>query len=186
MSLTLNLISTSYKFIRRKNSLFLFIIVFSVLTLSAQQKTNTTVKKTFLEELWGDRLEDGLTFMPITSHTTSSDISDIWYTSYSYKSLELAIFKNSYEDWSLAFLYKRTLRFSKELHISYAGGVVYGYNGRLSRAGNIPFSDSFLFTGNVNPIIGIDLDYRIVPRVSVHVSISPLIIAYGFKYYFKK
>ena len=185
MSLTLNLISTSYKFIRRKNISFFFVIVFSISSFSAQQKKDTVVKKTFLEELWGEKLEDGLIFMPIASHTTSSDVSDIWYTSYSYKSLELAIFKNSFENWTLGLLYKRTLLFSKQLHISYAGGIVYGYKGRLSRAGNIPFSDSFLFTGPVNPIIGIDLDYRIVPRVSIHISISPLIVAYGLKYYFK-
>ncbi|MGB1284075.1 MAG: hypothetical protein ACPG44_06375 [Polaribacter sp.] len=185
MSLTLNLISTPHKCIRRKNILFLFVIVFSVSTLSAQQKKNTTAIKTFLQELWAENLKDGLVFMPIASHTTSSDISNIWYTSYSYKNLELAVFKNSYEDWTLGLLYKRTWYLSEKVYISYGGGIMYGYKGKLGLTGNVPFRNSFLFTGPINPAIGIDLDYKIDPKVSIHVTISPLVVTYGLKYYFK-
>ena len=185
MNLNLNFTSPLDKFIRRKNILFILVIVLSISTLSAQQEKDTIIKKTFLQKLWGERLEDGLVFMPIGFHTSDFDFFDVWYTSYSYKSVELAVFKNSFKDWTLGLIYKRTLYLSEKFHINYAGGIVYGYKGTLGDIRTFPFHDSFLFTGNINPILGIDVDYRITKNMSLHSSISPLIVVYGIKYYFK-
>lgn len=185
MNLIFNLISTLHKRIRKKSSLCILVIVLSISNFSAQQKTDTIVKKTFSKKLWGERLEDGFVFMPIGFHTSDFDFFDVWYTSYSYKGIEFAVFKNSFKDWTLGVIYKRSVYLSEKFHINYAGGIVYGYKGTLGDIRHFPFHNSFLFTGNINPILGIDVDYRITKNISLHSSISPLIIVYGIKYYFK-
>ena len=170
-------------FIKLKGILFITAFCFSFVNISAQQKNDTLFKKSIFKKLWGEKLESGIVFMPIGSHTTAPDVFDVWYTSYNYNNLEIAIFKNSFSDWTLGALYKRAWYLSKKFHIAYGGGIVYGYKGKLKTVKNVPFKNSFLFTGPINPIIGIDVDYKISKKISIHSSISPLIIIYGLKYY---
>jgi len=62
------------------------------------------------------------------------------------------------------------------------GGIMYGYDGRLQNTEGIPFRDTFLIKGDINPVVGVELDYRFYKKWSVHTSIAPRIIIYGFRY----
>lgn len=162
----------------------LIVTVFLATThLIAQQQNDTIVKKSFFKKIWGTPLKSGITFMPMGTHTIEPDVFDVWYTSYNYKNLELSVFKNSFSDWTLGLLYKRGYYFSEKFHVAYGGGIVYGYKGKLQTVDYLPLKNSFLFTGAISPIVGLDLDYKISKKISIRSSVSPLIIIYGFRYY---
>ena len=172
------------KRILRHINRLLIITIFIVTThLIAQQKKDTIVRKSFFKKIWGAPLKSGITFMPVGTHTIEPNVFDVWYGSYNYRNLELSVFKNSFSDWTLGLFYKRGYYFSEKFHIAYGGGIVYGYKGKLQTVDYIPFRDSFLFTGAISPIVGLDIDYKISKKVSIRSSISPLIIIYGFRYY---
>ena len=159
--------------------LFFFIII----SASSQQRRDAISKKTFLEKLWGEKLEDGIIFMPLGSHTTAPDVFDVLYTGFSYKNVELAVFKNSYRDWTMILLYKRVWYLSESLYFTGGAGLIYGYKGKLQEIEGIPFKESVLFSGDINPVVGLDVDYRISKKISIHASITPLVVIYGIKYY---
>lgn len=161
--------------------LLLFCGFFS--TLSSQQKHDSISKKTILEKIWGEPLENGIILMPLGTHTRDGDIFDVLYTGISYNSVELAVFKNSFRDWTMILTYKRTWHLTNSFYLTGGGGLLYGYKGKLQNVKGIPLNKSFLFTGAINPVVGLDVDYRISKKISIHGSITPLVIIYGIKYY---
>ena len=120
--------------------------------------------------------------MPVATHTKDPDIFGAWYTAYNYKSIEVAAFSNSYRDLTFAIIYKRIVPISEKFSILYGLGAMYGYHGRLKDVGNIPFRNSFLMTGEINPIAGIELDYKISKRFSLHTNVTHAVLVYGVRY----
>ena len=130
----------------------------------------------------GKELESSITFLPFGSHTKSLDFLEVWYTAYNYKSFEIAAFNNSYNDLTVALFYKREIEVIEKLSFIYSFGVMYGYGGKLKDLAGIPFRNTFVFNGDVNPIAGIIFDYRIVKKVSIQLNVSPVVIVYGARF----
>tara|TARA_B110000046_G_scaffold185695_2_gene228657 strand:- start:5962 stop:6450 length:489 start_codon:yes stop_codon:yes gene_type:complete len=159
-----------------KNFIISILILVS-LSLKAQDKN-----KTIWEFIKGEELKSSVTFLPFGSHTSDLDVIDIWYTSYNYKSYEIAAFKNSFGEFTLAALYKRKQQVTEKFSVIYGLGVMYGYHGELRDVESIPFRNTFLFTGEINPVGGVNLDYRVAKKLSLQISLTPVVILYGFRY----
>lgn len=156
------------------------------------KKENTRLGKIW-KTIWGDQLQSSVTAMPIGLHTdfekhgtskrsTINGLHEALYFAGNYKSLELAVFQNSFGDPVVALFYKRAWNFTKRLSMNVGAGVMYGYEGRLQNTEGIPFRDTWLIKGDINPVTGFELDYRFYKKWSIHTSIAPRIIIYGFRY----
>lgn len=150
-------------------------------------------KKSIFKTIWGDQLQSSVTAMPIGLHTdfekhssktrsTINGLHEALYFAGNYKSVELAFFQSSYGQLVVAAFYKRAWNFTKRFSVNVGGGVMYGYDGKLRNTDGIPFRDTWLIKGDINPVAGFELDYRFYKRWSVHTSIAPRIIIYGFRY----
>lgn len=163
---------------------FIVCLIFCAHSIAVQaQEQETSIKKTFWQSILGDPMESAVTFMPTGSHTRTVDVFGVWYTAYNYKSIEIAAFSNSYQELTFALFYKRSWKFSKRFSVLFGGGIVYGYHGKLSEVEGVPLKNTFLFTGEINPVLGIELNYRISERLSIASNIAPLIVIYGLKYH---
>ena len=167
--------------------IWIVLLVFSHHLFSQQQQDLN--KKNVFETLWGESPESSVSFLPVGTHTEIrdgfvrfKDFFDIYYTSYNYKSFELAVFKNSFRDWSIGLMYTREIPVFKKWSIKYGGGIMYGYQGQLVTVDGIPFKKIF-FSGPFNPILGGGINYKISEKWSVSILIAPLINAYGIKYH---
>jgi len=159
----------------KKNILIL--LIFSYLASQSQDK-----KKTIWQFIKGEEVKSSVTFLPFGSHTSNLDVINVWYTSYNYKSYEVAAFKNSFGEFTLAAFYKRKQQVTKNFSVIYGLGVMYGYHGKLRDVESIPFRKTFLFTGEINPVGGVNLDYRVAKKISLQISLTPVVILYGFRY----
>jgi hypothetical protein len=45
-----------------------------------------------------------------------------------------------------------------------------------------PLRDSFLFNGKINPVIALEVDYKISKKLCIHSSLTPPVIIYGLRY----
>lgn len=164
---------------------------------NAQTAIDTTStqpqKKTFLQKLWGDRTRSSVTAMPIGLHTdfekhsskkrsTINGLHEALYFAGNYRNVELAVFQNSFGDATFALTYKRTWNFTKRFSANFGAGLIYGYDGRLQYTDGIPLRNTFLIKGDVNPLMGLEFDYRFYKKWSVHTSVAPRIIIYGFRF----
>ncbi|PQJ79533.1 hypothetical protein [Polaribacter porphyrae] len=157
----------------------ILIIFINVFVIHAQEN-----EQSFWNILKGKELETSISFLPAGTHYTSLEFNEVWYTSFNYKSYEIAAFKNSFNELTLAALYKRQIGISEKLSLIYGIGIMYGYHGKLVDVPTIPFRKSFLFTGEINPLIGLTLDYRFAKNFSFQVAISPAVAIYGIRYIF--
>ncbi len=177
----------------------ILIFAFCYLNAVAQQEhpNNTTTtkkeKKSFLKKLWGDPLQSSITAMPIGLHTdfdkhgtskrsTINGLHEALYFAANYKSIELAVFQNSFAEPVVALFYKRAWNFTKRFSVNFGLGIMYGYGGKLRNTEGIPLRDTFLIKGDINPVTGFELDYRVYKKWSIHSSIAPRIIIYGVRY----
>ena len=183
-----------------KSNFFAFslLILFSInthLVFSQNDNEERIPKKTFLQKIWGDPMESSITAMPIGLHTdfekhsskkrsTINGLHEALYFGINYKTIELIGFQNSFGDLTIGLLYKRTWNFTKRFSINFGVGLMYGYDGRLQNTEGIPFRDTFLIKGDINPLTGFELDYKVYKKWSLHTSIAPRIIIYGFRYRF--
>lgn len=191
------------KFIFFKRSLFLIVLLFALHTHAQSDTINNTngistkPKKSFLKRLWGDPTKSSVTAMPIGLHTdfekhsskrrsTINGLHEALYFAVNYKNVELSVFQNSFGDATIGLGYKRTWNFTKRFSANFGAGLIYGYDGRLRNTEGIPLRDTFLIKGDVNPVIGLEFDYRFYKRWSVHTSIAPNIIVYGFRFLLNK
>tara|TARA_B100000809_G_scaffold257223_1_gene298425 strand:+ start:5797 stop:6381 length:585 start_codon:yes stop_codon:yes gene_type:complete len=160
----------------------------SMFTLDPDLEKEARKERSFGRKLWGDKVENNVTFMPFGYHTDRVKNADapivqyFWYTSISYNSFELAGFKNSFGDASLALFYKRKIILTQRFSVHIGGGLIYGYHGRLQNTPGVPFANTILITGPLTPVLGVSFDYRITNKVSLHLSGAPLIILYGFRF----
>ena len=162
--------------------IILFVFINSININAQQEEKQDAQKKSFLEILKGEELESSISFLPIGIHTDDWAPFGVWWTSYNYKSIEFAAFNNSFEKLTLAVLYKREIQLMHKLSLIYGLGIMYGYGGRLQNTESIPFRNSFLFTGDINPIAGLLLDYRIAKKLSVQLNMSPAVFATGVRF----
>ena len=158
------------------------IIVVSVFFLCISNIWSQQKNKSICETIKGKELESSITFLPVGSHTKQFDFLEVWYTSYNYKSIELAVFKNSYDDLTIALIYKRQIQLIEKLNFIYGIGIMHGYGGKLKNVSGIPFKNSFLFNGNINATGGVSLDYRIAKKFSVQLNVSPVVLVYGVRF----
>lgn len=186
-----------------KRSLFLIVLSFAIHAHAQSDTINNTngiatkPKKSFLKRLWGDPTKSSFTAMPIGLHTdfekhsskkrsTINGLHEALYFAINYENVELSVFQNSFGDATIGLGYKRTWNFTKRFSANFGAGLIYGYDGRLQFTEGIPFRDTFLIKGDVNPVIGLEFDYRFYKRWSVHTSIAPNIIVYGFRFLLNK
>lgn len=141
-------------------------------------------EKSFLKKLAGEELPSSFTCMPFGTHTDDFDFNEVWYIGIGIKSFEISYFVNSHGNPSFGLMYKRAWNFTNRFSMGYGGGIIYGYHGKLQYVDGVPFRNTFLFKNEINPVIGIELDYKVLKNISIHSSIAPLVIIYGFKYYF--
>jgi hypothetical protein len=167
-----------YSYIK-KGILLFAILITSCFTAFSQDEVK---KKSVFKTLLGNQIESSVIFLPCATHTIRPDFFGAWYTGYSYKGLEAAVFLNTYRDWTAALLYKRAWNLTKRFSVDYSFGLLYGYKGRLHNIHKIEITNNFLFSGPVNPVAGLELDYRISKRLFFRVDIVPLVVLYGFRY----
>ena len=160
---------------------------------STEVKENKTLAGKVWNFLWGDPTESAFTAMPIGLHTdfekhssktrsTINGLHEAMYFSANVKNIELAGFQNSFGDLVVAVFYKRTWNFTKRFSVNVGAGLMHGYDGRLQNTSGIPFRRTFLIKGDINPVTGFELDYKVYKKWSIHTSIAPRIIVYGFRY----
>ncbi len=162
---------------------FIYLMVFCLTVHTYGQTSEVKEPKTFWQKIAGEPLKTSITFLPVGSHTKNVDVFGVWYTSYNYKSIEFGAFSNSYGELTFGLFYKREINFTDKFSLIYGGGLLYGYHGKLQDVKGVPFKKSFLFNGEINPILGLELDYKISKKISFHTNIAPLILIYGVKYY---
>jgi hypothetical protein len=163
-----------------KRGIILFTI--SILSFSQVFSQDSLKQKSFFKKLWGSPIESSIIFLPYATHTYSGDFFGNWYTGGSYKGFEAAFFLNSHRNWCVTLLYKRAWKITKRFSVDYAFGALYGYKGRLHNIRKIGITNNFLFAGPVNPIAGLELDYKISKKFAFRIDIIPLVIMYGFRY----
>lgn len=163
------------------------IICFLFFQLSfAQEIKQKEESHTFLSTLWGVSPENGVKFLPFATHFQKSEnpfIHGTFYTAANYKSIELALFNNSYNDFAMSLFFLRKIILSKRFSIDYGGGFLYGYKGRLQNIKSIPLHDTFLYSGNLNPTYGIGLEYKLSKKIAISAMTNPAVIIYGLKYF---
>lgn len=160
-----------------KKILFLSIFMNFFITVSQ----NTTQHKSIWKTLLGNELKSSVTFLPVGTHTRNVDLIGVYYTSFNYKSYEISAFRNSFKDLTFIVSYKRAIHLTNRFSLIYGVGIMHGYKGRLQNTKGVPFRKSFLFTGNLNPTAGIELDYKISKKTSIHINLASLVFVYGFR-----
>ena len=153
---------------------------------SAQMLEQPVEKRGFWTTIWGESPENGFKFLPFATHFQKSEnpfIHGAFYTAINYKSFEVSVFNNSYNDFSMSFFYLRKIKITKKFSIDYGGGFLYGYKGRLQKVDAIPLNNTFLYSGNLNPTYGIALEYRLSKKIAISAMTNPAVIIYGLKYY---
>ena len=119
-----------------------FLLLFNASAIYSQsqeidnvKEDTTSVKKpkTILGKLWklawGDELKSSVTAMPIGLHTdfekhatskrsTINGLHEALYFAGNYKSVELAVFQNSFGDPVVALFYKRAWNFTKRFSLN--------------------------------------------------------------------
>tara|TARA_B110000091_G_scaffold69035_1_gene75900 strand:+ start:264 stop:752 length:489 start_codon:yes stop_codon:yes gene_type:complete len=157
--------------------------IFSMLILGSLSLTAQDKKKSFWQTLKGEELETSMSFLPFGTHYTSLEFNEVWYTTFNYKSIEFIGFKNSFNELAIGLSYKREIGITQKLSLIYGIGIMYGYHGQLVDVETIPFRKTFLFKGEINPLAGLTLDYRIAKRISFQLALSPAVGIYGFRYF---
>ena len=163
-----------------KTSVFRFFLFFFI-TCNLYSQTQKNEKSIF-QSIIGEKLETSIIFMPLGFHTKHPDIFGVWYIGYNYKGFEISLFQNSFLDITFGFSHKRVWRFTDKFSANYGVGILYGYGGRLQDVEGIPLRNSFLFKGKINPVVAFEVDYKISKKISIHSSLTPLVIIYGLRY----
>jgi hypothetical protein len=153
------------------------------MTSYAQEFTNN---KTFFQRISGEELQSSVVFMPFGTHPRNPDFYGVWYTAVNFKSVEMTYFRNSFGDPTVGVMYKRSWNLTKKFAVNYGLGFIYGYHGRLKDVKGIPFRDTFLIKNEINPVVGFAFDYKLYDMISLHATVAPNIVVYGFRYIFNK
>ncbi len=168
--------------IRNRNPIKVILLLANILWANILFSQN---KKYIFEKIVGEESETAIAFLPFGTHIVTPDISEVWFIGYNYKSYGISVFKNTYQNWTFVLGYKRVWNFTQRFSITYDIGIMYGYQGKLQYVKGLPFRDTLLFKGPLNPVISFELDYKILKHISIHSIITPtLVIIYGLQYRF--
>jgi len=80
--------------------------------------------------------------------------------------------------------FRATLLITMVLGSTDSIGAVYGYKGKLSKYGNKPLKNTFLFKHNVSPVLVLDVFYRVSDHLQLQVMSTYLAVLGGIKYDF--
>ena len=165
----------------------LLIVCLLFFQLSYAQVLKQQVEKPcFWTTIWGDSPENGFKFLPLATHFQQSEnpfFHGAFYTAANYKSWELSAFNNSYNDFSISLFYLRKIKLTERFSIDYGAGFLCGYRGRLQKVEAIPFNNTFLYSGNLNPTYGIGFEYNLSKKIAISAMSNPAVIIYGLKYF---
>lgn len=132
---------------------------------------------------FGAASKNGVYIFPAGFHTNNIKKNiNFKFFGISYKNIHLANFENSFKDPVISLGINRLLYSKNKFTIGYTAGLLYGYKGKLSNVKGIPLRKSFLFTSNINPVIGLSSAYKIHPNIHLATFIEPLVIIYGIKF----
>ena len=132
---------------------------------------------------WGSTPENGIYILPGGFHTDEIEkYVNFKFIGVSYKKYYIASFENSFGLQTTTIGINKNFKKKKKLSIGYTAGLLYGYKGKLSKVRGIPFKNTFLFKGDINPVIGLSLSYKINNKLEFISLIEPLVIIYGFKF----
>lgn len=162
----------------------IFFLFFQLVYTQTSEDINKP--ESFWSKVWGKSPENGIKFLPFATHFQKSEnpfIHGTFYTAANYKSWEVAVFNNSYNDFSMSFFYLRKVKIYKGFSLDYGGGFLYGYKGRLKEIDAIPGNDTFMYSGNLNPTYGFGLEQKLSNKLSISAMCNPAVIIYGLKYY---
>jgi len=163
-------------------TIFVLLMFINIININAQEEEEVEQKNSIWQTLKGKELKSSISFLPLGIHSSDWAPFGVWWTSYNYKSIEFAAFNNSFDKLTLAILYKREIPLTHKISFIYGLGIMHGYGGRLQNTKGIPFRKSFLFTGDINPIGGALLDYRIAKKISIQLNMSPAVYATGVRF----
>lgn len=167
-----------------KLKIILAIFLASNLFAFSQKKddSDTKEKKSFWKTIYGVAPESSIIFMPIAHHFIDPDTIFPLYTGVNYKSYELSVYRNSQNNTTYSLLFKRKLNLSENLSFIGGAGIMYGYHGKLQYVRGVPFKKT-LFSGKINPVVGLEFNYKLSKKISINTSIiPPVVIAYGLRY----
>lgn len=137
------------------------------------------------EWLAGTAPENGVFFLPLGYHTqyerhaTRNDLAGAVY-----RSVAAGTFINSFDDRSWFLVMIRRVVATPRFEVEYFAGVVGGYRGRLQETTGIPFRKSFLWRGDINPVVSLNLGVVLAPNLRLQMMVSPLMTCTGLKYSF--
>lgn len=139
-----------------------------------------------LDFIYGEPVRDGFVYLPFGIHTRAEEkaISNNGLLGVVYNSLAFGTFINSFDDRTWYLASARNIISYNGFGLDYLAGVLYGYKGRLSTIDVIPFSNTFLFKGNLNPVVTISAYYEISEKFEIRTMITPLVVLTGIKYNF--
>lgn len=128
--------------------------------------------------------QNQLSYAPYTTHYFRGDLAVSHLTAINYKWIEVGYFINSYRDATFGLCYKvevfRGGNWTAHLRI----GAVYGYHKRLHNYPTIPFSDTILFSTEVNPVGGATVEYHFTEKLGLKATFIPLVGGLGVNYKF--
>ncbi len=130
---------------------------------------------------WGTPPSNGVFYMPAGLHHYATDPKYIGMVGGIYKALFGMTFTNSYDDRTWALGIQRDFYHAGRLRLGYAAGLMYGYHGRLAESHRFPLQNTFLFTGDVNPVIGVPVHIDTSTRLQLEVFITPIVSLLGIK-----
>ena len=131
----------------------------------------------------GTPVKNSIFYEPIGSHTSNGERKLTWFqlAGGTYHSFFAMTFINSFDNRTWALGIQRYLYQNKVFAVGYGAGLMYGYNGQLSTVHGIPFKNSFLFKGDINPVLGLMGDINLSKRLKLSCVITPLVMTVGFR-----
>lgn len=149
---------------------------------SAAEDDGPSFPVSWLEGIWGTKQREGVAYLPVGFHAEEpGDIGIFHLTTFVYKSVYGAVFRNTYDLTTYSLGLERSIANKGRFHLAYRLGVMAGYDGILSTVEGIPFRNSFLFEHNVNPIFGFPAGIDITDHVQFEAFINPFVTLFGLK-----
>ena len=148
---------------------------------------NPSTVKRLIDFLYGKPVNDGFIYLPFGAHTNSERFKEITKQNMLglfHNSFGFGTFVNSFDDRIWYLVHGRNVVSYNDFGLDYYVGAIHGYKGFLSTLPGLPFHDTFIFKGNLNPIISMGAYYQLTDQVQLHTVFLPGIVLAGMKYNF--
>jgi hypothetical protein len=131
----------------------------------------------------GKTPQNAISIFPAGFHTDEINKNiNFKFLGISYKDYTFSSFENSFKDRTYSIGINKNIFSKNNVFIGYTVGILYGYDGRLSTTEGVPFRKTFLFKGDINPFLGLNISYQLTKKLEFATFIEPLVIIYGFKF----